>query len=262
MTTRWSRIVHDLLPRGVVARRGRGGRRSGPSRTSADRWMSASRSWFRGTIQPFACRAFQIASPFSRPNASRNFCFSTSEASGPEPLAGGQVEEVAQQALRAEPRVALVLRAGSATRWARCVRACSRERYGRVGLAGDDVREQLHVLADRGQLGERAEEEPPLRVLVPALERIARDRVDHPVLRGDVAHRVVEQRPRVTVLGGNGREAERRLAGAGSSARRRATAAPSPTMASEDRDRPHRGKSPCVQTRPRLEIDSIGLVLA
>ena len=35
--------------------------------------------------------------PSPGPNASRNLCFSTSTASGPEPLAGGQVQEVAQQ---------------------------------------------------------------------------------------------------------------------------------------------------------------------
>ena len=69
------------------------------------------------------------------------------------------------------------------TRWVSSVRACSRERYGRVGLAGGDVGEQLHPLADRGQLGERAEEEPLLRVLVPALERVAGGRVDQLVGR-------------------------------------------------------------------------------
>ena len=57
---------------------------------------------------------------------------------------------------------------------------------------------------------------PLLRVLVPALERIARDRVDHPVLRGDVAHRVVQQLAHVPVLGADGREPERRASRRGS----------------------------------------------
>ncbi len=41
---------------------------------------------FCETIHPFAKSAFQIASPFSGPNASRIFCFSTSEARGPSRL--------------------------------------------------------------------------------------------------------------------------------------------------------------------------------
>ena len=48
----------------------------------------------------------------------------------------------------------------------------------RVGVAGDDVREQLHALADRGQLRERAKEEPPFGSWFQPSTRIARDRVD------------------------------------------------------------------------------------
>jgi hypothetical protein len=51
---------------------------------------------------------------------------------------------------------------------------------GRIGMAGDDVGQEFHALPDRGQLGERSQEEPLLRVVIPALERIAGDRVDHP----------------------------------------------------------------------------------
>ena len=77
---------HDLLLRGVVAERGERAVEVVRTRTCRRGWMAASRSSFRGTIHPCACRAFQIASPFSGPNASRNFCFSTSEVSGPSRL--------------------------------------------------------------------------------------------------------------------------------------------------------------------------------
>src|SRR5208282_1280392 len=84
---------------------------------------------------------------------------------------------------------------------------------GGVASAGDDVREQLHVLAYGGQLGERAEIKPLCRVLVPALERIARDGVDHPVLGGEVTHRAGQQLARVAMLRRDGREMELSLPG-------------------------------------------------
>ena len=73
------------------------------------RWMAASRSWFCGTIQPLACSAFQIASPFLAAERveDRGFCDVGGQRA--EPLAGGEVEEVAQQASGAEPRVVLVV---------------------------------------------------------------------------------------------------------------------------------------------------------
>ena len=131
---------------------------------------------------------------------------------GAQPLAGGQVEEVAQQVAGAEPWVALIL--AQALDQVRQVRdSLLSGEIRRVGDAGCHVREQFHALADRGQLREGAQVKPLGRVLVPALERIAGDRVDHPVLRGEVPHRVGQELPHVTVVGTNGWETKRRLAG-------------------------------------------------
>ena len=77
---------------------------------------------------------------------------------GPEPLAGGQVQEVAQQVVLAKRRVALVLPQALDQPGQPVERLIPGE-VRRLALAGGDVREQLHVLADCRELGERPQEE-------------------------------------------------------------------------------------------------------
>ena len=158
MTTRWSRMSMIFCFVAVSAKGGQG-----PSKWSQpyvgralDRGLAVV---VPGDDPALGLKAFQIASPFSRPKHRGTSCLSTSDGQRAEPLAGGQVEEVAEQAL--------ALSRGSCWSWRRLSTRCSQVRAparatGRAcrHAPADDVGEQLHVLADRGQLGERAEEQP------------------------------------------------------------------------------------------------------
>ena len=74
-------------------------------------------------------------------------------------------------------RVALILpQAGDQLRQSRQGLLPGEERD--LGLAGGEAGEQLHGMADGGQLGEGAEGKLTLRVLVPALDRVAADLVE------------------------------------------------------------------------------------
>ena len=126
---------------------------------------------------------------------------------GAKALAGGQVQEVSQQAASAELGVALILAQAFYQVSQVCPCLLAGEEGGVAG-AGDDIREQFHILADGGQLGERAEIKSLFWILVPALERIARDGVDHPVFGGNVTHRAGQQLARMAMLGRDSREKE------------------------------------------------------
>ena len=120
--------VHDPLLRGVVAEGGQRAVEMIPA-VLADRWMAPSRSWFCETIHPLARSAFQIASPFSRPKASRSLGFSTSEARGPSRLPVARSRKLPSR-LKALSRGSRWSSRRLWTRRVRFARACSRERYG------------------------------------------------------------------------------------------------------------------------------------
>ena len=72
-----------------------------------------------------------------------------------------------------------------------------------VRVTGGDVGHQLQPFTDSRQLRKRPEEQPPLRVMVPAFDRIAGHRLGHFVNRVDITQRVFKQHSHVFVAGAN-----------------------------------------------------------
>ena len=180
--------VQDLLLRGVVAERSQGTVEMVPAvlRRSHDVGLEVIASRDDPSL---GLKRLPDCFPFVPAEGALQFVPLDVHGQGAEALAGGQVQEVSQQIPGAELGVALIL-AQALDQVSQVCQCLLAGKKGGVAGAGDDVREQLHELADGGQLGERAEIKPVCRVLVPALERIARDGVDHPVLGSEVTHRV------------------------------------------------------------------------
>ncbi len=182
--------------------------RSGPSKYGkpyrAPRRISASWSLFRGAIQPGGGQGLPEPRPLLVAERLEDHRLVDVRRQRPQPLAGGQIEEVAEQPLRRQARVGLILpERGDQVGQPPGCRLAAQTR--RVGPARRDVAEQLHHLPDRGQLRERPEEQPPARVLVPPLDRVARHRVDQLLSRVDVPQGVVEQLPGMLMPIGNRR---------------------------------------------------------
>ena len=130
MTTRWSRSVHDLLLRVASSREwGQGAVEVVLAVPVAALDVGLAVVACAGRSSPWPAGPSRGPRPFSGPKAARSFGFSTSDGQRAEPLAGGEVEEVAQQAAGAEPRVVLVL-----------AQALDQLRQSRQGLLTGEVR--------------------------------------------------------------------------------------------------------------------------
>ena len=100
------------------------------------------------------------------------------------------------------------------TRRVRSLSAWARERNGVSAMPGGHVGEQFHPLADRGQLRERAQEESPASGPGSSLRTDSRSSGRSSGSPEQCsAWRVRQELPHMTVVGRNGWEPKRRLAG-------------------------------------------------